>query len=160
MSDGIGGRLSLLNGSLHMRQGWQELIKPANPAAGATFTRRIPGETWERYVAVTFTLTASAVVANRQAQLRLLDADGAIIASVSASGVVVAGTTVRPRCAVGLGYADNNASGHSDQGMWDILADSGWQLNINVTGMDAGDTLTDIVILAQRFPTDVVRAYT
>ena len=153
----LSDQLSVLLGAIAAQQGWQQAIKPADPAAGATYTRAVPGQTWERYVAVSFTLTTSAVVANRQAQLRLLDEDDAIIASISASGTVVAGSTLRARCAVGLGYADNNASGHTDQGMWDVLAPSGWKLNINVTGMDVGDQLSSIVILAQRLPTDAVR---
>ena len=158
MSDGIGGRLELLHSPPHVRQGWQEVIKPANPAAGVTFTRKVPGETWERYLSVTFTLTTSAVVANRTVQIRLLDHDGSIVASISGGGTVVAGSTLNVRATVGLGYSDNNASGHTDQGLWDLLAQSGFQLNINVQGMDAGDTLTNIVILAQRFSTDTVQA--
>lgn len=65
-----------------------ELARPVSPAAGAPFLFRVPGESWFRITAVRFTLTTSAVVANRFATVDYLDGDqGAFLRSMSGTAL-------------------------------------------------------------------------
>lgn len=59
-----------------VRRGMTQLVKPANPAAGASFTYKVDPAFWERIVAVTFQLVTSAAVANRSVVLQYQDQDG------------------------------------------------------------------------------------
>lgn len=77
---GLAGGAALLSGPPYVRQGWTELVRPANPAAGAGFTRKVPNDTWDRLLAVTYTLTTSAVGARRYPLLQFQDGDGTVFA--------------------------------------------------------------------------------
>src|SRR4051812_1305520 len=56
--------------------GFQTGITPNNPALGASFTRRTPGDFFEVYVAVRLVLVTSAAAANRLVLLQAIDGDG------------------------------------------------------------------------------------
>lgn len=62
-------------GTAFRSRGWQQLVKPASPAAAASFSRTIPGDTWERLLSCAFTFTSSAVAGIRTLSLVYQDGD-------------------------------------------------------------------------------------
>lgn len=123
---------------------FQQLVPGVSPAAGSAFALNIDPRYTSRLLAATFTLTTSAVVANRYVALEFRDGGGTAFV-VNAAGVVV------------LASSAQRFSGSSERGQseWatntDVLfpilpveLQGGMTLNIAVTNMDAGDTLTAI----------------
>lgn len=86
---GLAGQALLLSQPPYVRQGWTEVIRPANPAAGAAFTRKVPNDTWDRLLAVSFTLVTSAVNTFRAPAIAFADQDGAIITQAPATGTLL-----------------------------------------------------------------------
>ena len=134
--------------------GWQEPVYIPDPAAGGSFTYTADGRYYERVVALSFTLTTSAVVANRFAQVYLEDTNGAIITSVPCGGVVVASETLNVFLTNDAPSYSNGASGGTFGLIPAILIPPGWKWVCTVFSEDVGDTVTDIVVLVQRFPND------
>jgi len=60
------------------RRGIGQLLIGTNPAAGANYTRQVPGDYWERILSLAFTLTTSATAAARTLAMNFLDGDGHI----------------------------------------------------------------------------------
>lgn len=73
-------------------RGWPQLIKVPAPAAGASLTRVVPGDYWERLLSLAFTLTTSATVAARSIALNLLDGDGNIFNQTQIAAGIIAGS--------------------------------------------------------------------
>ena len=71
------------------RRGIPQLIKiQPNPATGAGYTRIVPGEYWERYLSVAFTLATSATAGIRTLSYNYADGDGYIYNSTPISNEV------------------------------------------------------------------------
>lgn len=134
--------------------GWQEPVYLPNPAAGSSWSRQGDGRYFERLLAVTFTLTTSAVVANRFVTVALTDTNGKLITEVPGSGAVVASSTVTICLATGGPQYASGVSGSSFGFLPDILTPPGWTWLASITGIDAGDTVTGIVLLKQKYPND------
>lgn len=77
-----------------LARGFEQLIKPAPPAAGANFTRAVPNDAWERVRSLTFQLATSAVAGNRQVLLNYLDGDAFVFDQTPASVIVPASGVV------------------------------------------------------------------
>lgn len=75
-------------------RGWTQLLKGIQPAAGASYTRVIPADYWERPLAVAFTLTTSAAAAQRTLALNFTDGDGNIWNQTVIAGNVGPSATV------------------------------------------------------------------
>jgi hypothetical protein len=134
--------------------GWQEPVYIPNPAAGSSFTYTADGRYYERVVALSFALTTSAVVANRFAQMYLEDTNGTVITSVPCGATVVASQTLDVFLTNDAPSYSNGASGGTFGLIPGILIPPGWKWVCTVSGQDAGDTVTQIVALVQRFPND------
>lgn len=154
----LSDRASLLLGALGAQQGWQDVIYGAQPAPGANYTYQVAGDTWVRPVAVSATLTTSAVVANRFLQWRVLDANGVVLFSQPASGTVLASSVLDTNLGGGLTTTPTAVNGLTAGGLADLLVPSGWQLQWRVSGADAADQLSLITLVVQRFPTDAVQS--
>lgn len=155
---GISDLVSLgLQGTQVMR-GWQEVIYQPSPAAGQPATLPVPGDTWMRPLAVNAQLVTSAVVASRFLRYRVLDGDGNVLTVANMSGAIPASTTVQAYGWPTAGGQAGATSGSAVGAIPDMLVKSGWQLQWFVANMDAGDTLTGVEWVVQRFPTeDLVR---
>jgi hypothetical protein len=68
--------------------GWLQLVNGVQPAAGASFTRTVPGEFWERLLTISFTLVTSAAAGGRQLLLNFMDGDGNIFNQTFLAGNV------------------------------------------------------------------------
>ena len=134
--------------------GWTEPLYLPDPAAGATWTHTVDGRYYERLVLVLFTLVTSAVVGNRFITVALLDANGKLIMEVPGSGAVVASSTVTVcliRNAPSFAVA---TSGSSFGYLSDFLVPPGWQWTASINGEDAGDQVSNVRLIVQRFPND------
>lgn len=136
--------------------GWQEPIYVPQPAAGAAWSHTVDGRYWQRFVAVTFTFTASAVVANRLITLQLVDTNGVVIIEAECGGLVAAGSFLTVSLTSDGPAFDVGAAGHSFGYVPGFLVPPGWKWQAVVAGEDVGDQFTGIVLLVQRFPNDAV----
>src|SRR6267142_1490704 len=142
----------LMMGALDHQVGWQEPVYIPNPAAGQNWKFKVDGRYFTRVLSVTFVLQTSAVVANRFPQLQLLDSNGVLITEIGAGGTVVATSNLQNYLTVGNPFISAGASGGSFGYMPDLLIPPDWSWQSQVFGIDAGDQLSGIVLLVQRFP--------
>src|SRR5882762_6611884 len=112
--------------------GWQEPVAVVAPGAGAQWAHKVDGRYFTRLLAITFTL----------------------VTSVPAGGTVVASSTLNVFLATGAPAYAFGASGGTFGFMPDILVPPDWTWSSAVSGLDAGDVLSGIVLLLQRFPND------
>lgn len=148
------GTARLLLGAPSYAVGWQEPVSLAKPAAGAGFTYKANYGNFERVVAVSFQLVTSVVVANRFAQLLLNDQNGVTVTSVPCAGTIVASSTVNVNLVIRAPSYANGASGGVFGFIPDLLIPPGWSWVMALFGADAGDQVSSVVVLTQRFPND------
>jgi len=84
----------LRQSSMSRGLGVTELVKAAAPGAGANFTRAVPGDYWERCLALTFQLVTSAAAGTRLPVINYMDGDGFVFNQVPLSGGIGPGLTV------------------------------------------------------------------
>lgn len=134
--------------------GWFERLLIPDPAVGLSWSHTVDGRYYERLIGVRWHFVASAVVANRYPMLTLRDADGAILLRSPVMQVIVAGnnSTMNSRFDGYSDFAQNQAEQFSD--LPDLLIPSGWSWAGDVVGQDAGDQVSGVVLLVQRFPND------
>jgi hypothetical protein len=140
-------------GTVQPQPGWTELMRPASPAAGAIFSRKIPPDTWERLRSLQVTLTTSAVVANRFPRLILRDQDNNQFLAALLSPAVTASSVVTLNAVPG-GITNLSGSGSSFTPLPDLILRSGYSMNIEVPGIDVGDQLSGIALLLRRIPAE------
>jgi len=140
--------------------GWQVPVYLPDPAAGAGWSYKVDGRYYERVIAVTFTFNADGVVANRLMVLQLLDQDGRVIIEAQCGNPVAAGSFLTVNLVSdGPGY-DTGGAGHSYGYVPGFLVPPGWSWSLFTESFDAGDQITDVVLLVQRFPSDTVEIST
>src|SRR5882724_249907 len=133
---------------------WKKRVYPPNPAAGAQWAHKADGRFLTRLLAVTFTLVTSAVVANRFPAVNLTDSNGKLVTSAPAGGTVVASSTLNVFLTTGAPAYAFGAAGGTFGFLPDILVPPDYSWSSVVSGMDAGDQLSAVVLLVQRFPND------
>ena len=136
--------------------GWQTPVYVPNPPNGQGWSYKVDGSYHERMAAVTFAFNASAVVANRLTVLQLLDTNDNVVVEAKCGGLVAAGSFLTVNLTSdGPGFAADQA-GHTFGYVPGFLVPPGWSWATFTTGMDVGDNFTGIVLLVQRFPSDIV----
>lgn len=131
---------------------WNQLITPPNPAAGSSFSRKVPGETFERAESFRYTLTTSAAVANRFPGISFLDGDGNIFLHVQSSVAVVANSTVNMNFFVTAGVMSFAATGDNIAVLPGLLLPPGFAIRADVAAMDAADAITLPKLFVCRYP--------
>ena len=134
--------------------GWQEPVYMPAPAAGQNWLHPVDGRYYERLVSARFTLTTSAVVATRACQVRLMDGNGNIVLTIPVSGGVTAGGSVSVNAVAGAPAVTTGTQGDIATFIPDLLIPPDWSWGSHVVAMDAGDQVSGIVLLVQRFPND------
>jgi hypothetical protein len=124
----------------------------ANPAAGAAFLYRFPGETYTGIVAVSAQIVTSAVVANRYAEAAILDGDSAVITRVASPTAVAASTTRRTYFAADMGGTVTSPSGDEALPFPDTVFPPGFQLRVTANGIDIGDQVSNVKLYVRRVP--------
>lgn len=132
---------------------WDELITGVNPAAQATFTRTVPGHTFEKFLSVKFTLTASAAVANRLPFVAYTNGDGIEYYRVVGGAPVTAGLTVVMTFSRELDTNPEIASGFLDGPLRDETLPSGYHLVVGATNLDVADQISAVQLWTKRYPT-------
>jgi len=125
----------------------QSEIIPANPAAGSAFTYTNNSGVTQVLQSVEAKLVTDATVANRFLQLKVFDGSGNVVQNIPGSGAIVASSTVNVQWSTGIGTLSVGAAGAIASAISPIVLQPGWQLQINVSGIDAGDQLSNIVLL-------------
>lgn len=134
--------------------GWQQTVTPPAPAAGQQWSYKVDGRYTERLVAVTFTLTTSAVVANRSPVVVLRDNNGTVITQVPAGNAVAATSTLTAYLVNGSPNTAQGAAGNTYGFLPELLIPGDWSWGSGVGGMDPGDQLSGVTLLVHRFPND------
>lgn len=133
---------------------FQSIIPGSPPAAGANFTLALDSRWVWRVTGCVFTLTTSAVAANRYVTLEYAENDG-VSNTVNAAGVVVlAGSTQRFAGSMFRGVAEWNTGSDVLFPLFPKYLYGGSTVSILVASIQAADTLTAIRFVVDRFPTD------
>lgn len=133
-------------------RGYRKLLQPAAPGAGSTYTHTVPGDAWERLIALTFLFSTGSNVANRVVTIDYAEPQQATFLSDGPAVVVTASTT---------NQAFNGSNQRTDSEwnantaiffpLWGGFLEAGWSWKINVANIDAADTITSIVALVEKF---------
>lgn len=140
-----------LLGPFHYGRGYRKLLQPANPSAGATFTHTVPGDAWERLIAIQFLFTSSGNAANRVVTIDYAEpqqgtflSDGAAVVQTASLAQTYSGSNQRS--------TDSwNTNTQVFFPLWGGFLESGWTWKINVANIDGSDTITAINALVEKF---------
>ena len=134
-------------------RGYSEAVHIPAPAAGAVATYRVAGGDFERLRTISFQLVTAAAAANRIATVSILDQDAAVIARVAAPFLLTAAHTGRFLFGIGVQQAGVNDGATINGLLPELFLQPGWSVVIGVTGVQAADQLSGIVLYRERFPT-------
>lgn len=133
-------------------RGFFEIVQGANPGAGLTFSLTDTGQFVSRLISVAFLLTTDANVANRFVSVQYDDGNGLIFIRAGAAVTFPANSTQLFSGWVG-GPAGASATGTPVFfSLPNVFLDPGRKVTIGVTNIQAGDTLTGIILGFERFP--------
>ena len=133
---------------------FQQLIRGTAPAAGSSFTTTVSGFFRSRLIGAVFALTTDANAANRYVTVECLQDDNTPFL-LGAGAVTVTANTTAQRFA-GSMYTGSGSWNTGTDVMFPLLPlwiMEGQTLKINVASIQVGDTLTNIRLLFDRFPT-------
>jgi hypothetical protein len=128
-----------------------EIVAGSQPAAAAGFAFQPPGQFVSLLTSITFQLVTDATVANRSVRLEWDDGNGLIFAGEGSGAVVQASTTARFRYNLDRGAADWDLNNLLYIPLPLVYLQPGQLLRINLTSPQAGDQLSAIVMLWERF---------
>lgn len=134
-------------------QGFYEILQVANPGAGLEATLTTPQNAVSRLVSVAFTLTTTAVVANRVVTIEYQDGNGSVFIRAGAAVAVVQSSTQEFSGQMGGGAASWSANTPVFFSLPNVFLEPGRVVVIDVDSIDVGDTLTAIFCGWERFPT-------
>lgn len=137
--------------------GWQEIVPIPNPAAGAPAIYKNPGEYYSRLISAVFRLACSGVAGNRAPRIQWEDGNGGIYAlALNISNLTATQAGVFSGFAA-VGSNGGTASNGYIFGIPDVFLEPGHLLRITAPTFDAGDQLSLIFLVFDRFPTEHVR---
>lgn len=129
-----------------------QLVNVAQPAAGLGLRRKIPGETWERFIFGRVTLTTGAAVANRLPFLDFLDGDGNTIARWMTQNAQAASVTTGYTFAIGGNSAFSGTPTEQGVEVADALLYPGFSLLFGCVGIQAADQFSSAALYVCRYP--------
>ena len=132
-------------------RGTVEVFSIAAPGAGVQFTRTTVQGYWERILSMFFLLTTSAAVANRQVAVEVQDGDGNVLGGAAAGQVQAA--SLAGRYYAGWSMSNTSAAAPIRQSLAlpPMFLQPSWKIVSNVAALDAGDTITLIRGVVERF---------
>lgn len=138
----------------HHGRGYQKPIDPANPAAGATYTKTVPGDAWERLVLCAFQLTTDANAANRIVTVEYTTGNGTTYAADGSGVLVTASTTAQQFYGSSQrGNSEWQTPGPIFFPLWGGFLPPSSKIKFNVTNIQVGDQLANIHLLMEKFET-------
>ncbi len=135
-------------------RGEQEPFAIANPGAAQAATFTVDGRGLRRLNTIVFTLTTDANVANRYVTVEYRGGDGLAYCVNAAAVVVLAGSTQRFAGSIGRGVSEWATGTDVLFPLDDVFLYASDVLRVGVSGVQAGDTLTAIRGVLERFPVD------
>lgn len=132
-------------------ESFQQIVRPDAPGAGATFSLAMDPRYVSRLLACTFTFATSAVAANRYVTVQYVGGDGQPFVVNGAALLVLANTTQRFSGAVGRGESEWSSGTDVFFPLLGVYLRGGDQLAIAVAAIDAGDQLSSIRLVFDRF---------
>jgi hypothetical protein len=153
---GAGGRGAVPALTRPFGGGWgsQEPFTIANPGAATNATFTCDGRGRRRLITLVFTLTTDANAANRYVTVEYRGIASAAYAVNAASVLVTASSTQRFAGSIDRGVAEWNTGTDVLFPLEDVFIHPSDTVVIAVSGMQAGDTLTGIRGVMERFPMD------
>lgn len=143
-----------LLGPFQHGRGYQDLVSPVNPAAGANLTHKLAGKWVSRLLLVSFQLTTSATVASRVVTVEYAANDGTVYAADGAAVAVTASTTSQQ-------FYGSSERGNSEWNtgtpvffpLWGGFLYPGFEVILNVAAIDTTDQLANVHFMFERFET-------
>lgn len=132
--------------------GWPEVVYGTQPAAGGGFSLTNPGRIGWLLLGVTFRLVTDANAANRFVRVEADDGSGTIYSRNGFAQAVTAGTTAFFTFQGSRGSSDWNANNEAYLPLQPLLFAPGHKLLISIAGVQAGDQLSQIALMFERFP--------
>jgi hypothetical protein len=136
--------------------GVQEPFLPPAPGANTNLTVTIDGQGMRRLSSLVFTLTTDANAANRYATVEYVTPAGRTYAVAAVTAVQAASLTNRYVGSLGYGVSSFNTGTDGFFPLPPVFLYPGDSLKILVASKQAGDTLTLIAGMMERFPLDGV----
>lgn len=131
-----------------------QLIYVPAPLAGQFASHEVPGAAAQKVVAVGFTFTASAAVANRNPEVQIVAPDGSVIVDVALPFNVTANGTTFASFAVGLQQFGANAAARMGGPLPDAWLTNGMSIQAGAVAMQAADTVSALRLLVAQWPLD------
>lgn len=130
-----------------------DYVFPEDPAAGAGWSYTVSGAYFERILAITFTLTTSAIVASRNVTVDFKVPGTGRFYSAGPTVLQTAGSTQIYNAVRLFGGSDWNAGTPVYFGLPDFILPVAYEIELSIANIDAGDTVTDIGLLRERIQT-------
>jgi hypothetical protein len=138
-------------------EGFQQRIRPASPGAGAALTQALSvgGNYPMRLLSARAQLVTSATVANRSISVRFLDSDGNTVEDNGPGVFQTASDTVVYQGQIRRSMSEWSSSGTDRTTVYfplnDVVLSPGDSVSVRVGNMQAGDQLSAIVLVVERF---------
>ncbi len=132
-------------------RGWEEVVYGTQPAAGANFAATNDSRFESRLLSVTFQLVTDANVANRFVSVDYEDGNGKLFCRCGIQGAVTAGTTARFAFSSQRTISEANVNNDVFAALQPAIVKGGQSVQINVANKQAGDQLSNIVLLFERY---------
>lgn len=132
-------------------RGYRRLIAGVTPAAGANYTHTVPGDAWERLIAIQFLLTTSSTTADRLVTIDYAPKGGSVFLSDGAAVLVEASSTQTFNGSNDRGQSEWNTGTSVFFPLWGGFLESGWTFSIHVGAIDTTDQISAINLLVEKF---------
>lgn len=144
-----------LLGPFHHGRGYQQLVTPSSPQAGHSYQLPVAGDAWVRLISCAFTLSTSAIAANRIVTVQYGDPQGHVWAADGAAVNVTANSVAQQF----YGSNQRTVSEWQSPGavffpLWGGFVQPGGTITVNVANIDATDQLGGLVLLLEKFETN------
>jgi hypothetical protein len=130
---------------------WQDRLTTPDPAAGNEWHHTCPGNYIEEILLVRFRLVTSAVVANRDPFLQILDQNGSEVWAIPPSQHQAAGATSIYSYSSSTGASAPFLTNRSAYAMTRIYLFPQWSIGTVTALIDVGDQYSQIAILCNRW---------
>lgn len=142
-------RAALLTELVQLRM-LREVAIPA-PGAGSEIVQVVPGGVMWEVLSLRYTLVTSAVVANRNSTLRLLDNDNVQVVRLNPAGSAAASTNNTFCWAAGLGQNSTLSVIASGLPVPPLVALPGWTISTLTANIDAADAYSAVVLMVREW---------
>jgi hypothetical protein len=130
-----------------------EIVKVAQPAAGAGFTYTAKGKYWDRIASASLKLVTDANAANRRVTVSFQDQDSRSFGQYAAPFVQTAAHTVQYSFAPHVLQAGADDAATIAFPIPSIFLQSGWKVVVSIAGVQVTDQVSLVSLLLERFPT-------